>query len=143
MSKIYKFPEVLVEMGKDAEGGVDPRPKWEIADPKYMNWYGIMDGYSYISSHLIYRRKQKTVTVNVDGVDYELPMPETKAIKRHADYYALDAFSNRGYASLRSFGDNEDIDVVKNRAVHLSEENVKAWAKFWNDAIISKIKECE
>ena len=141
--KVYKFPAVLVEMGKDAEGGVDPRPKWEYADPTLVEQWYEMDMLSHIVPYFVYRRKQKTVTINVDGVDYELPMPETKRPKYGSDYYTLSCDDRDGYVVDVFQDHDQDFNCLRNRILHLSEENVKAWAKFWNDAIIRKIKECE
>jgi hypothetical protein len=80
-------------------------------------------------------------TVNILG--YELPLPENKAPNIKAEIFILDTEAPKGYRLTEWVNVAQDRIVLKNRCVFLHEQDAHVWAKFWHEAIVSRIKEAE
>jgi len=74
-----------------------------------------------------------TIKITVNGKDYHLPKPETYALEKGTNYYAIDPMEVNCIEYETWEGDCYDNARLINKAVHLTEARAQAWADFWKE----------
>ena len=86
-----------------------------------------------------FRRKPETIKIG----DYDLPKPITEEPEEEKLVYFFAPKYPSGFIPGRYCKHSQDVNYFNNRCIHLTEESVLEWVKWWKETVIDKLEGSE
>ena len=127
----HKHADKYKQLAKDVEISDTPWSFWQRFNLFTEKWEDCDEQDVLFLARYSYRRKPETVTITVNGRKFVLPKWETKAPEYDQEFYAMEGDESDGFSQYLWLDEPVDRVYLKNKMIHLSEENVREWVKLW------------